>query len=155
MYRYVLVHTSLHSTMYVQVRTLGKFSHDGTYQYVPVCTGIENVKKQVRVRTSTYFRGLSLYMGVHDGALQYMYQYILVRTGTYWYVLVCLSTCEYKLHTSVCPAGFVQANLWCTGSAPYKHWIGSLCIDLFVKLETISAAAAAASGKQHAAAPGQ
>jgi hypothetical protein len=68
-----------------------KFSHDGTYQYVLVRTGIEKLPK---VRTSTYFSlsitvygGTWRYMAVHAKFYHGLWQYIEVYGRTFF----CLS----------------------------------------------------------------
>ena len=89
MYLYVPVRT-LTSIKYVQVRTFGNFSHDGTYQYVLVRTGIEKLPK-VLVRTSTYFSvsftvygGTWRYMAVHAKFYHGLWQYMMVHGSTFF-----------------------------------------------------------------------
>ncbi len=87
---YVPVRTALYSKQYVPVRTFGKFSQDGTYQYIQVRTGIDTLPK---VRTSTYeyvllyvYHGIWQYMEVQGSACKSLSWYMAVYDGTWKYI---------------------------------------------------------------------
>jgi hypothetical protein len=99
--------------VYVPVRTFGKFSHGGTYRYIPVRTV---TKKTPKVRTSTYKYVLFAihgntwqYMTVHGSTWQYIIEHflvptdsMLVRTGTSRVQISWLS--YWILRLKFCPA---------------------------------------------------
>lgn len=114
--------------------------HTGMYRYVPPCTLSSTdryvllVNFRMPVHTSIYWYVQKWYvrvrvrtlqslsrsrcMVVQDGTLQFMHQYILVQTGTYWYVLLSLSASCTSVLLDFGPAIFkllLQLRSWIVG----------------------------------------
>ncbi len=91
-YRYVPVRTSMYSSIVHTGTYFWKISHGCTYWYVLVQTNDQNY---VPVRTSTYFwqykavhGSTRQFMEVQGSTWLYIFSYVLIPCGTYWYVWV-------------------------------------------------------------------